>query len=351
MCTGADAWHTALNLHDWLTHNAYYDTNYEYYGTDIILRGYGVCDSYSKAYTLLCQTAGINVIRVIGKSAGGGSHAWNMIELDGSWYQVDVTWDDPVGGPLTAVSGYEGHDYFCLNDALMNMDHIPESPADRPDCTSLEANYHIHENQWEVFGMDVTWDSGYNLVMISRVQYFEDELNAGNTYISLEWTNRVVRIGEGGSYWTRSVSQKEYILFAYGMNRRVWQLSDGNIVLAEAGHEAGSSSVYLKVTGWDIEETGSLVLPADTETIGEEAFQRTGATTLVLPENLASIGPRAFANSAVRTVYIPENVQIDSSAFEGCQRLIFVTSGTGSSADYAREHNDLILAPVTAVER
>jgi transglutaminase/protease-like cytokinesis protein 3 len=24
-------------------------------------------------------------------------HAWNMVKLDGGWYCVDVTWDDPIG--------------------------------------------------------------------------------------------------------------------------------------------------------------------------------------------------------------------------------------------------------------
>ena len=31
------------------------------------------------------------------------NHAWNLIKLDGEWYQVDVTWDDPVWDRLGRV--------------------------------------------------------------------------------------------------------------------------------------------------------------------------------------------------------------------------------------------------------
>lgn len=24
------------------------------------------------------------------------SHAWNLVKLDGDWYHVDVTWEDPI---------------------------------------------------------------------------------------------------------------------------------------------------------------------------------------------------------------------------------------------------------------
>ena len=112
-------WQTALNLHDWLTHHAYYDDPLNIYGADgVLIRGTGVCDSYSKAYLLLLNNAGIVAERLISDDMW---HAWNRVYIDGIWAQVDVTWDDPVPEthPQTAVSGSEYHHFFCVSDAFL----------------------------------------------------------------------------------------------------------------------------------------------------------------------------------------------------------------------------------------
>ena len=57
-----------------------------------------VCDGYSYAYTYLLQQAGIPVVRVGGMVGPDmeslGAHSWNLVQLDGEWYEVDATWDD-----------------------------------------------------------------------------------------------------------------------------------------------------------------------------------------------------------------------------------------------------------------
>jgi hypothetical protein len=46
-------------------------------------------------------------------------HAWNIINLDGVWYQIDATFDDPVNSNRKNAS----HIYFARNDAGMRDDH------------------------------------------------------------------------------------------------------------------------------------------------------------------------------------------------------------------------------------
>ena len=41
------------------------------------------------------------------------NHAWNLVKINGDWYHVDVTWDDPVG----ASKGYVSHENFLRNDS------------------------------------------------------------------------------------------------------------------------------------------------------------------------------------------------------------------------------------------
>ena len=110
-------------LHDWLIHNANYDftfTNYDAEG--VLLKGTGVCDSYARAYLMLCTAAGLDCIIVTGTAGtpaqGYESHGWNMVKLDGKWYHVDCTWDDPGEG------GFENHKYFCVSDETLSADHF-----------------------------------------------------------------------------------------------------------------------------------------------------------------------------------------------------------------------------------
>ena len=172
-CRAEDAWQTALNLHDWLTNNAYYDLNYEYYGVDgVLLRGYGVCDSYSKAYQMLCDAAGVPVSRVTGWA--GESHAWNAIEIDGEWYYVDVTWDDPAGAAL-ALSGEENRDYFCLNDDLMSLDHTKDEGVFTESCTSLDANWMLRNTSeaWSSWG---DWNELGNNYFSEGLQQYSEQI-------------------------------------------------------------------------------------------------------------------------------------------------------------------------------
>lgn len=129
---------TALWLHDWLINHANYDYDYNEYDADgVLLKGTGVCQSYSLAYELLLNKAGIEN-QVI--SAPEMNHAWNIVKLDGVWCHIDCTWDDPGTG------GAENHSYFGMNDALMSRDHEWNRSA-YPSATSMQNYYPLRNNQ------------------------------------------------------------------------------------------------------------------------------------------------------------------------------------------------------------
>lgn len=71
-----------------------------------LLDGRANCDGYADAMMLTGRLAGLNVRYQHGDSLKSGlegmffTHMWNLIELDGSWRMVDVTWDDVEGGRL-----------------------------------------------------------------------------------------------------------------------------------------------------------------------------------------------------------------------------------------------------------
>ena len=45
-------------------------------------------------------------------------HAWNIVDIGGEPYQLDVTWD--IGAVKARKIIY---DYFNLTDSLMNLEH------------------------------------------------------------------------------------------------------------------------------------------------------------------------------------------------------------------------------------
>lgn len=60
----------------------------------ILLKGYGVCESYALAMNRLLDIAGIPSMTVYGTGNGEG-HAWNYVKMpNGNWYMLDATWND-----------------------------------------------------------------------------------------------------------------------------------------------------------------------------------------------------------------------------------------------------------------
>lgn len=67
-----------------------------------------ICTGYTSTFQLLMDLLDIECVTVEGTAYNGTEdHAWNMVRLDGDWYCVDVTWDDPVSS--TPVSPAAAH--------------------------------------------------------------------------------------------------------------------------------------------------------------------------------------------------------------------------------------------------
>ena len=108
-------------LHDYLVTHCDYDYRVDignmpfvsYQAEGALLKGTAVCGGYAKAFELLLDAAGIPNETITGYA--GGYHAWNLVQVDGQWYHVDATWDDPTvrGGD------YIRYDYFLKSDKVM----------------------------------------------------------------------------------------------------------------------------------------------------------------------------------------------------------------------------------------
>lgn len=114
-----------------------YDLNAPYahnaYGA--LVDGKAVCDGYTKAFQYLLQRVGIQSFMVTG-IGNGVKHAWNIVRIDGKYYNVDLTWDDQKSDII--------YTYFNITDEeIKSLSHIldKESEGFAPVCTSTDANY------------------------------------------------------------------------------------------------------------------------------------------------------------------------------------------------------------------
>ena len=99
-----------------------------------------ICSGYSSTFQLFMDMLGVECITVKGHARDMETdHAWNMVRLDGDWYCVDVTWDDPIGAP----PGYLSHEYFNVTSQyLRDTRHLWE-PGSVPEATATAYNWFV----------------------------------------------------------------------------------------------------------------------------------------------------------------------------------------------------------------
>ena len=133
-------------IHDYLTANIAYNYAalnnsasasshvWEIYGA--LVEKSAVCEGYAKSFVYLCHRVGINATIVMGKDHTGGDHMWNAVEIDKSWYLVDLTWDDNDAKELPTI-----YQYFNVTSLEMGKDHYVDSKLSCPSCTDTRNAY------------------------------------------------------------------------------------------------------------------------------------------------------------------------------------------------------------------
>ena len=105
-------------IHDWVALNAEYGYK-DYFSRDPYHSGLGIflgdslvaCGGYSNAFHALATAAGLKSYIVMGMGKNEW-HGWNIVEVDGKNYHVDVTWNDLGGTKIR-------YDYFLRSDEFM----------------------------------------------------------------------------------------------------------------------------------------------------------------------------------------------------------------------------------------
>ena len=95
----------------------------------------GVCESYTRAFKAAMDKLGIPCVVVYGIYRHDDNvaefHIWNEVEINGEWFAVDVTMDDPINPKTkdtsTGEDGYENHKYMLVGTSVMALNHQESS--------------------------------------------------------------------------------------------------------------------------------------------------------------------------------------------------------------------------------
>lgn len=143
------AYSKILYIHDYIVDHTVYDESlnsaHAAYGSMIV--GKSVCEGYARAFGYICAKAGIKTVNVVGRATASDGHTenhmWNKVYLKKKWYDIDLTWDDPVM-PYVENKSYK---YFLPGSAEFAKSHKPcNTSLTYPESTSdTSMNYYARK--------------------------------------------------------------------------------------------------------------------------------------------------------------------------------------------------------------
>ena len=232
----------ALSVHDYLiAHCAYDETLERNTGYDLLVNGSTVCAGYAFAYMDLMNRLGIPCLYV---SSEEMEHAWNLINIDGSWYHVNLTWDDPT--PNT--DGTVLHTYFLLTDEEMLSEGEDGHYGWETDFTCTDTRF-----------ADAFWKDSQNQICYtnSTTCYLRtDEDYTGSILVRNEYTGtqyalhtnrqQYVNIGHGRFAYSHSgMSLWNDRLYFSDMNTVYSMATDGSDLKTEYCYDAAGNNRFI----------------------------------------------------------------------------------------------------------
>ena len=193
----------ALYVHDYFITNYEYDyDNYlnnttpysSYTSGGLLLNRIAVCDGYAHAYQYIMNYLGIKTYVV---SSEKMNHAWNIVNLDNTYYHVDCTYDDPVVDRYGLVA----HNYFLISDDnICNKGHSGWNTDLVCDNTKYD-NYYWTQTQ-----------SPICIDEMNNIYYtYYDDFERSSYVIKNDISNKIINLGiwnvsNGSSFWPGAFS-------------------------------------------------------------------------------------------------------------------------------------------------
>lgn len=192
---GLDEFQTVQYFHDYVVLNCSYSSDGEYYDDayGALVDGSAVCEGYARAFKYLCDKASIPCELVIGYT--DVEHMWNVVQINGNWYHIDLTWDDPKNKD----GDYISYSYFNLTEEEILADHTIDDSYEVPSAVSTDMDYYRY------YGLVVDSLDDFESVLYGSVY---DACSAGKAYVYLKASTKETyqevldSLSEGSAYAT-----------------------------------------------------------------------------------------------------------------------------------------------------
>ncbi|HZJ77639.1 MAG TPA: transglutaminase domain-containing protein [Clostridia bacterium] len=148
-----------------------------------LVNGYAACEGYSKSAKLLLDMCGIEAFVLAGKSINSKGdvegHMWNVVNINGDYYHLDLTWDDPV---TQEKSERPRHTFFNLTDEEISKTHSDFEMI--YECNATEENYFKKEG--------LHFDKYSDEVRSKISQLIAENINANKKNIEIRFSSKKV---------------------------------------------------------------------------------------------------------------------------------------------------------------
>lgn len=107
-------------FHDYIIDNTIYDkdrTMDTYTAYNLITTSKSICGGYSDIMAIYLDMLNIQNYKIVSEN-----HVWNLVNVDGKWLHLDLTWDDPVASD---GNQYLLHNFFLIDtEELLKLDTV-----------------------------------------------------------------------------------------------------------------------------------------------------------------------------------------------------------------------------------
>lgn len=241
-----------------------------------LVKGYGMCVSFSDTFKFLCDRLDIPCI-----SIGNAGHAWNFVQMEnGLWYSVDTS-------SITLADGFDdsSEQIKCILEQLLLGSKSPQYVNN--------VNFHLSDNTSLPEYFTRYPDSGFQIPVLAEEQYV-----FSGSYVE-------------GYHKTPYNGSQDVLSFLTKIN------------------DDGLSCTVIGVAG---EQNGDLIIPEMIQglpvtVIGKNAFLHCEGFDgkLLIPNSVVEIQENAFlgCTNLTGTLKLPQHLRrLESGAFVGCENLI-----------------------------
>lgn len=297
-------------IYDYICENVTYDHDnlnddsytLKYTAYAAIVNGTAVCQGYASLFYRMALALGLDC-RVVSGISNNENHGWNIVRLNGYYYNMDATWD-------SELSAGQAYRYF-LRGSRNFADHTRHSQYDTADfhiAFPMSVADYTYDSEITVDGFTFSISGGE--AMLQRYNGTDAEVVIPGTVNGMPVTAISGKAFENNTH-IKTVTIPASVQAIEDGYLDGWSESHSAFYrctnLETVLFEEGSQLSYIGISAFECcSKLSSITLPDSLRTLGESAFSGCQSLqSLTLPEGVVTLGQNVISGSGIRTLTVP----------------------------------------------